>query len=503
MADGTPPVSTSKSSTPAPKAIKPRAVTRKTKAEREQFAKEESERQRKRDAENAKKTAAPTTRGGRGGRGRGGAVANAENRTLGVGAGSGVFGSSTASRPERRSGVNGGYSEMLEGQEGVKSEDVAMRGVEAGGGASAGGGGGGGGGSGGGGGGRGKLAPGAVGNGIELSEDDEPDEARRDIERIWISSDDEEDDEEDAVVASKGKQRAKERSIRAGATLRPVRAPRAIKEEDDELPKKSRTRASSSGATKNPEDDFVYEVDQNEMDMDDPEQGQIVKEPPSSPELSKKNKILKKASTKSKDIRPATETIEEKAERIRLTEDVRKLQDEFLSSDHTMKHGEDEAEDARAGKIFLFQLPPLMPYLVDPAAPLQEKIKQEGEATAAFVPPSTTPTSKSSSGNGNIKKEDGAAPAAPKLNIEGCYTATDELSLPAGLVGKLRVHKSGKVSLDWGGADMEVRYGTEVDFLQDAVMVETAKEGDKGTTYALGQVHKKLVVIPDWSKLYD
>ena len=100
------------------------------------------------------------------------------------------------------------------------------------------------------------------------------------------------------------------------------------------------------------------------------------------------------------------------------------------------------------------------------------------------------------------------------------------MRLPAGVVGKLKVHKSGKVTLDWGGTDMEVKLGTEVNFLQDVVLVQppTAdthqngeglgnevedagdgikKEDVKGRAYALGHVRKKMVLIPDWAKLYD
>ena len=60
----------------------------------------------------------------------------------------------------------------------------------------------------------------------------------------------------------------------------------------------------------------------------------------------------------------------------------------------------------------------------------------------------------------------------------------------------------------------EVRYGTEVDFLQDVLRVEgpaaQVEEDENATTteregqaYSLGQVKKKMVLIPDWAKLYS
>jgi hypothetical protein len=32
---------------------------------------------------------------------------------------------------------------------------------------------------------------------------------------------------------------------------------------------------------------------------------------------------------------------------------------------------------------------------------------------------------------------------------------------------------------------------------------EDAKAGEERSVFALGQVHKKLVVIPDWQKIYE
>ncbi|KAK9468627.1 RNA polymerase III RPC4-domain-containing protein [Lipomyces arxii] len=71
------------------------------------------------------------------------------------------------------------------------------------------------------------------------------------------------------------------------------------------------------------------------------------------------------------------------------------------------------------------------------------------------------------------------SPVLPK------FTSSD------GLVGRLVVRKSGKVSVSWAGAEMEVSKGAEPEFLQDVVVVEQ----DKATL--LGQVARKVVVSPD------
>ena len=104
-------------------------------------------------------------------------------------------------------------------------------------------------------------------------------------------------------------------------------------------------------------------------------------------------------------------------------------------------------------------------------------------------------------------KEDVKAQIAAAAERAKILTA-DGARLPPGFAGKLNVHKSGKVTLEWGETNMEIRWGSEVDFLQDVVLAagderEDVTVGDERSAYALGQVQKKLVVIPDWQKIYE
>jgi DNA-directed RNA polymerase III subunit RPC4 len=270
----------------------------------------------------------------------------------------------------------------------------------------------------------------------------------------------------------------------------------------------------------------------------------FVKEQPSSPEMRRRG-LKKHPGVRAKEAKFATETIEERAERLREADDVHKLQHVFAQVGTKQQqaatndgdgddHDEEAADDTQQGKMFLFQLPPLTPFLVDPAT----MIKGEDEDEVKNEP---SVENSAPGERGETKKEDPdtlqSLSSKPHLQLDGLLTATEPTRLPSGLVGKLRLHKSGKVSLDWGGTDMEVRYGSEVDFLQDVVMVqshikqegeeeeETKKDGDgdgdgdddrpdelgnkkekskfTGRAYALGQVRKKMVLIPDWAKLYD
>ena len=487
MSDANSPAPSAGSGTPVAKAIKPRAgAQRRTKADREQFLKDEQARDKaraKQDVPFASGTA--PLRGGRAGRGRGTAVIERMRSD----AAGGVFGSGVVEKQKRRLGVTEGYEEMLDGGEAVNIDAPLAAKPPT----------------------KSKKATKATAareqiveepadtpaqpNLIEdaVSEGDESDGPRRDIERIWISS----DEEEDEVIDRKGKQKAISRPPGAGLGLRPVRAPRHRPKYDEDTYASNKSKTSRRGA--------LEPIDVDEMEVDDVE---FVREVPSSLELKKKP--VKKPPSKGKDLRFASETIEERSERLRVSDDNNKLIRIFTPPTKA-KDDIDLGAETKEKKLFLFQFPPLTPFLIDPDAPPTDdditEVKQEKTADGKPIKPDPT-----------------APPPLPK----DILTATSTTSLPSGFIGKLNVHASGKVTLDWGGTSMEVKLGTEVDFLQDAVLVQApdpvvkaeGEEGDadgmlgvgagegrdeekRGTVRALGQVKDKLVVVPDWARLYD
>jgi RNA polymerase III RPC4 len=504
-------------------------------------------------------------RAGRGGNGAANTAVNTENRVRGDATGSGVFGAGTGVKPSLKGrAASAGFAEILDDGSGeVKNdEDEAAASTEKG---------------------KGKekdkaaskkaitqdvAAQGTADVSVPvkvveavISDDDEPEEPRRDIERIWLSSDDEvqgvgedEADEDEDVVDRKGKQRADTRGPRVtggGGGLRPVRAPRTVVEEEEEVTAKARRQSKAQKRpTAGPETIDVDEMEPDEVDF--------VRETLSSPDLRKKN--LKKPAGKSKDVKFATEAAEDRAERIRLTEDVNKLRQIFAPFDSTNtegKHGKAKASATgeEQDRLFLLQFPPITPFLTDPNAPLPidddeddvVEVKHEGPAASTSASTAKNPSSKAATGPGPSIKKDPDGPYlkshSQTLNTEGLLTAASRQRLPAGIVGKLNVHASGKVTLDWGGTDMEVRMGTEVGFLQDAVFITPPKLEEKdgegreedrgeadggedmdvdmdggadgeneeaendgkvrGTVYALGQIEGKMVVVPDWGRLYD
>lgn len=512
--------SKSQSSTSKPKpSAKPRAVARKSKAEREEYARKEAERAAERARLGAAATPkTPAVRGGRGGARGGKATVNKTDRTSSSIA-AGVFGSGSAARLERsRGAVDLGVSEALDGGEtqgrqilqdagtataagpvtDVEETATSRTGTA----------------------GRGRGAKGTAQEElIHIEEDDREDQPRRDIERIWISS----DEEEDEVVNRKGKQRRTSRTPKPFAGLRPVRAARTTVEEHEDSKEKKPIKANTTT-----EDNVIIDVgSSDDMQVDDaplPDTSatagavSVKQRAPSSPELTKKT-LKKPSDSKTKpDPRVLTETVEERAERLRLSEDIENLREAFLyksDTDDTIDSKEEEAvfgsTDHDRDRMFLFQLPPLVPQLYDP-------VTRQGEAGTATdvdgvqVKAEDASSATTAGGDTARKTEDQNRTTAEALPTMFTADAPADQRLPAGLVGKLKIHKSGKVTLDWGGTDMEVRYGTDVDFLQDVVCVENpeqreADEGGavlpkEGKAYAMGQVKRKMVLVPDWGRIY-
>jgi DNA-directed RNA polymerase III subunit RPC4 len=159
--------------------------------------------------------------------------------------------------------------------------------------------------------------------------------------------------------------------------------------------------------------------------------------------------------------------------------------------------------DRRTDRVYLFQFPPILPSLApttvkpEPVSPTLSKKVPVASTSAIDVDATSTTAAKH--------------PEIPE-SVGQMHSP-----FPSGLVGKLRVHASGRTTLDWGGTSLQVGMGTDVQFLQDAVVakfndksdVEGAKgkeeEHDEtafgGEVMGLGQVRGKFVVTPDWEEI--
>ena len=286
-----------------------------------------------------------------------------------------------------------------------------------------------------------------------------------------------------ALEKSKGKQKAKE--VEITGEKKSFHAVYSDSEDGDE-PERSIKPDSGNGEASIGTPDPIQP---SSADM-------LPQEPPSSPETKRKGKekITARAfSSDSLPVMPEYQTREETEEWERYQHDLQLIRSELgqaateadKDGDSTMTGS--QSGDKRADKVYLFQFPPVLPDLLPiPVKPDPETTN--GEADVMDVEPPNNAS------NPIAVRDDGDQD-------------TSQPKLPSGAVGKLKVHASGRVTLDWGGSSLSLGMGTEASFLQD-VLVATLpdqKEGvdptEAGQAVNMGQVKGKFVVTPDWEEL--
>lgn len=172
------------------------------------------------------------------------------------------------------------------------------------------------------------------------------------------------------------------------------------------------------------------------------------------------------------------------------------------------ENAEDEKEDEEEedkitnpkllGQLFLMQFPPMTPNLAVPGS-------------LASVPahtPAPVPTAP-----GEVKAEDDVQVVdadGPSTETPAVITAGMDWALPAGRAGKLHVHKSGRVTMDWGGISFELDRAAAVDFVQEALIVSSPepdvpgappKDESEQRAWSMGQLSGKFTVMPNWDQM--
>ena len=185
-----------------------------------------------------------------------------------------------------------------------------------------------------------------------------------------------------------------------------------------------------------------------------------------------------------------------------------------LDEDVNMNMNGEEKKDRRRGLVYLFQLPPIVPYLVDAANPAgdDEMLGQEGTSVVA---------SKDTQKSGPVVKKSG-----PVIKIEdGSHKQADEKIANAlmaedidefvGRVGKLTMYESGYVGISWGRLVHDLSRGSEGELLQELVISDVSRvkrepgsmDEDDGkvvrTGTAMGQMTGGFVVTPSWTSLFE
>ncbi|KAK4998363.1 hypothetical protein LTR66_002375 [Elasticomyces elasticus] len=289
-------------------------------------------------------------------------------------------------------------------------------------------------------------------------------------------------------------------------------------------------------------------------------------DPPTSPESKRKGKSrTRRVSGLASDIKAEGQTAEEREEFIIRETARRTLRDELApppqSTGPAPRNATQAADaegdafmtealtqpieqDQRADRVYLFQFPPVIPNLYpitesnvknDESEPVDAEAgasNTEGEAmNLDAVPPagagaSMSPTDEAVEVSDNDDGEDKIDAYLSKLagSSKRKKAKRERAQLAPGLAGKLRIHASGRATLDWGGTSLEVNMGISRSFLEDVVTTkvypstgvekgkgkgkERAKEGDGegasgerevgGEAMSFGQVRGKFVVTPDW-----
>ncbi|CAH1636206.1 unnamed protein product [Spodoptera littoralis] len=75
--------------------------------------------------------------------------------------------------------------------------------------------------------------------------------------------------------------------------------------------------------------------------------------------------------------------------------------------------------------------------------------------------------------------------------------------LEEGRIGKLRVHRSGRVSLALGDTMFEVCLGTKAAFHQEVVSVATDEASRSANLVSLGSLQHKLNLVPNWETMFQ
>ncbi|KAK1454174.1 RNA polymerase III RPC4 [Colletotrichum melonis] len=144
---------------------------------------------------------------------------------------------------------------------------------------------------------------------------------------------------------------------------------------------------------------------------------------------------------------------------------------------------------SKDGRLYLFQFPPLLPPLQPATAP---KVKPEPDDVVMLDQPGEA-----------VDLTQAEESSKPKVEDDIDLTDINQLVSQAGMMGKLKVRKSGKVELDWGGRTLELSPAAGMNFLTTAVIVEESDEKAKqgvpgGDSIGMGKIMGRFVLAPTW-----
>ncbi|QSL64823.1 hypothetical protein MERGE_002126 [Pneumocystis wakefieldiae] len=145
---------------------------------------------------------------------------------------------------------------------------------------------------------------------------------------------------------------------------------------------------------------------------------------------------------------------------------------------------EEEQEREKSDELLFFQFPPILPALLRTGDEKirDQEIKIENEDIM------------------EVDSEENISHKTMLLDHTDLHSDKSKHYLPDGCVGQLKIRKSGKTTILWGGIEMNVSLGSNCEFLQDIVAVDY-KNNKKA--WLMGRIKQKFIVTPDIEQLLE
>ncbi|MCJ1477251.1 hypothetical protein MMC13_005922 [Lambiella insularis] len=234
-------------------------------------------------------------------------------------------------------------------------------------------------------------------------------------------------------------------------------------------------------------------------------------------------KVKRRQRTLLRPMKPTLQTVEDRQEWERYEEDVLALNEELVDSDEDFLSGvgtvdadgdiimDEERKDRREGLVYLFQLPPVLPRLIDAEKVPTSEEEEGSDAEETSLEETFKSSLRIKAEPGNELEEDGDSDAKDP-NAFWADDSDDEL---VGHVGTMTIFESGYVGFDWGGIQHDVSKAAGGSMLQEVVVTDVSRikrepgseaDDDGGvvkTATAMGQLAGGFIVTPNWETLLE
>ncbi|RGP73765.1 hypothetical protein FLONG3_6186, partial [Fusarium longipes] len=237
----------------------------------------------------------------------------------------------------------------------------------------------------------------------------------------------------------------------------------------------------------------------------------VKKEQDDSMDLDVESKVGTEAKSKDTSVTPAPQPKKptQESEESMIQADLDVLANELgaveISEGTEGEEGKTQVPSNKDGRMYLFQFPPVLPPLKEVTQPKPNKIKPEfaeGEDNVLESTPAAAdaaPVDLTSDSNITGFNIPGFEDPEQKAGFMSSLLSS------GGMVGQLKVRKSGRVEMDWGGSTMELSPAVGMNFLTTAVIIEENDEKPRpgvigGESIGMGKIMGRFVLAPKWDE---